>query len=97
MNQPQGLISVLLDCTASISERDDAAMDLEEYKTTESEKALISTLLENKAGSVILESCIESLSKVMPSDIAREYNWVVEAECFISNHKEKLTSRLKCL
>lgn len=97
MNQPQGLISVLLDHNASISERDDAAMDLEQYKTPESEKALISTLIQGTAGSTVLESCLESLSKIMPRDIASDYNWAVEVEYFMSNHKEQLTSRLKCL
>ena len=41
MQQPQGLIEVLLDTTASEADRDDAAMDLAAYDEPEAEEALI--------------------------------------------------------
>ena len=41
MKQPQGLIEVLLDVTASEADRDDAAMDLAAYDEPEVEDALI--------------------------------------------------------
>jgi len=41
MKQPQGLIAVLRDVTASEADRDDAAMDLAAYDEAEVEEALI--------------------------------------------------------
>ena len=40
MEQPSGLIAVLIDPTARLDERDDAAMDLANYDETEAEEAL---------------------------------------------------------
>jgi len=40
IDQPKGLISVLLDKTARTDERDDAAMDLANYPSNETRKAL---------------------------------------------------------
>jgi len=63
-NQPEGLISVLLDTCASISERDDAAMDLGEYTDNKVVEALVKVGSSEQENYNILASCGESLAQI---------------------------------
>ncbi len=64
MKQPEGLISVLLDEDAPISERDDAAMDLDSYDEPEAEAALIAVATDPRVDEVIAWSAGESLAEI---------------------------------
>lgn len=62
MPQPQGLISVLLDPTARVDERDDAAMDLSDYPGPETEAALLQAATNPAEDEMIRASAGESLA-----------------------------------
>jgi hypothetical protein len=64
MQQPQGLIEVLLDASAPEAERDDAAMNLAAYDNPEVEDALISVGVEPSTPSSVAASCGESLAEI---------------------------------
>jgi hypothetical protein len=64
MEQPQGLIEVLLDVTAPEAERDDAAIDLAAYDEPEAEDALIRVGADSSTPSLIAASCGESLAEI---------------------------------
>lgn len=64
VNQPQGLIGVLLDKNAEIGDRDDAAMDLSSYDAPEVEAALIEIASDATVDEMILESAGESLAEI---------------------------------
>src|SRR5687767_12930269 len=64
MKQPQGLIGVLLDVTASEADRDDAAMDLAAYDEPEVEDALIRVGIDLSAPRSVVASCGESLAEI---------------------------------
>ncbi len=64
MKQPAGLISVLLDENATISERDDAAMDLSSYDEPEAEAALISVATDPDVDEIVAWSVGESLAEI---------------------------------
>ena len=64
MQQPQGLIEVLLDATASEADRDDAAMDLAAYDEPEVEDALIHVSADASTPNLIAASCGESLAEI---------------------------------
>ena len=64
MKQPQGLIEVLLDVTASEADRDDAAMDLVAYDEPEVEEALIRVAADLSNPSSVAASCGESLAEI---------------------------------
>lgn len=62
--QPEGLISVLLDKSASISDRDDAAMDLGDYNTPEVIHALATIAGDMSVDEIVRASCGESLANL---------------------------------
>jgi hypothetical protein len=64
MRQPDGLISVLLDGTASLDERDDAAMDLHAYDEPQAEGVLFSVAVNPATAPVFVASCGESLGEI---------------------------------
>ena len=64
MKQPQGLIEVLLDVTASEADRDDAAMDLAAYNAPEVEEALIRVGADSSTPNTVAASCGESLAEI---------------------------------
>ena len=64
IKQPGGLISVLLDISAEIGDRDDAAMDLGIYDESEAEEALIQIVCNLKEDEDILSSAAESLHEI---------------------------------
>lgn len=64
MQQPIGLISVLVDATARDDERDDAAMGLRGYDEPEAEEALAKVSIEGEAPDIVLASCGESLAEI---------------------------------
>jgi nucleoside-diphosphate-sugar epimerase len=64
MNQPQGLIKVLLDVTAAEADRDDAAMDLAVYDEPEVEEALIHVGADPSTPNSVAASCGESLAEI---------------------------------
>ena len=64
MQQPAGLISVLLDANARIDERDDAAMDLSAYSGSEVEAALLSAACDPAIPEMVAASCGESLAEI---------------------------------
>lgn len=64
MKQPEGLISALLDATASVDGRDDAAMDLADYDGREVEEALASVANDETAPEIVRASCGESLAEI---------------------------------
>ncbi|MEU6392385.1 hypothetical protein [Streptomyces sp. NPDC046939] len=66
--QPAGLISVLLDRTARIDERDDAAMDLEAYAGEHVVQALIDVVSSPVEDELVLASAAESLGRILARD-----------------------------
>jgi len=64
IKQPQGLIEVLLDVTASEAERDDAAMDLAAYDDPEVEEALVRVGADASTSPIVAASCGESLAEI---------------------------------
>ncbi len=64
MKQPQGLIEVLLDVTASEVDRDDAAIDLGAYDEPEVEEALIRVGADLSTPNSVAASCGESLAEI---------------------------------
>lgn len=66
--QPTGLISVLLDRTARIDERDDAAMDLEAYSGEHVVKALVDVASSPVEDELVLASAAESLGRILARD-----------------------------
>jgi len=62
MNQPSGLISVLLDPSADDASRDDAAMDLSEFD--QAEEALFKAALLPGISDIVRASCGESLAEI---------------------------------
>jgi hypothetical protein len=64
MDQPKGLISVLLDASARIDERDDAAMDLSAYSEPEVEAALLHAARDPATPESVVASCGESLAEL---------------------------------
>ncbi len=64
MKQPQGLIEILLDVTASEADRDDAAMDLAVYDEPEVEDALIHVGADPSTPNSVAASCGESLAEI---------------------------------
>lgn len=64
MKQPQGLIEVLLDASASEADRDDAAMDLAAYDEPEVEDALIHVGTDPSTPGSVAASCGESLAEI---------------------------------
>ncbi len=64
MQQPAGLISVLLDSSARIDERDDAAMDLSAYSGSEVETALLRAACDPATPELVAASCGESLAEL---------------------------------
>jgi hypothetical protein len=64
VEQPQGLISVLLDKSARVDERDAAAMDLSLYDDPEVERALVETATDPITDAAVAGSCGESLAEI---------------------------------
>ncbi len=64
MRQPSGLISVLLDASADLSSRDDAAMDLSQYPCEDSIRALLILARSETESEILVASCGESLGKI---------------------------------
>ncbi|MFD8688707.1 hypothetical protein [Streptomyces sp. NPDC059651] len=68
VTQPAGLISVLLDRTARVDERDDAAMDLEWYSGDEVVEALLDVVGSPVEDELVLDSAVESLGRILARD-----------------------------
>lgn len=64
MNQPCGLISVLLDSNADEASRDDAAIDLGTFDDKQAEFALASAASTESTPEIICASCGESLAEI---------------------------------
>jgi hypothetical protein len=64
IEQPQGLIDLLLDKNAEYGDRDDAAMDLCQYDQPEAEQALIRVVQDMNEDDDILDSAGESLAGI---------------------------------
>lgn len=64
MEQPKGLISVLISESATIAERDDAAMDLADYDAREAEQALLDVANDPRSPEILLATCGESLAEI---------------------------------
>ena len=64
IQQPSGLISVLLDQSAEFGDRDDAAMDLGSYDGHEVEEALLKVVLDHSENDELIDSAVESLAEV---------------------------------
>ena len=97
MKQPEGLISVLLDEGLPFGDRHDAAMDLEEYKTLASEKALLQVVLDGSSDTGLADACKDSLSQVMPQEFAFKIHWENDIKEFTTLNFSELNSRLKQL
>ncbi|MFN5309304.1 MAG: hypothetical protein ACK5C0_07600 [Candidatus Kapaibacterium sp.] len=63
MNEKK-LIEILLDESASVSERDDAAMDLSAFNSNEVLETLLKVGMDNRVDDVILSSVGESLAEI---------------------------------
>ncbi len=63
-DQPNGLISVLLNRTYSAADRSDAAMDLGQYDEDRAFEALVSVALDVAEDSLVLEYCGESIADI---------------------------------
>ena len=77
VQQPSGLISVLMDKTVEFGDRDDAAMDLGSYDGPEVEEALLKVVMDHTEDKDILESVVESVSEIWIR-AGREYPGLVE-------------------
>ncbi|WP_225802732.1 hypothetical protein [Streptomyces sp. NK15101] len=66
--RPAGLISILLDGTARIDERDDAAMDLEAYSGEHVVQALVDVAGSPVEDELVLASAAESLGRIPARD-----------------------------
>ena len=64
VEQPQGLISVLLDPNAEYGDRDDAAMDLANFDGDEVELALAQVASDIASDPDLAETCGESLAEL---------------------------------
>jgi len=64
INRVNALIELLFDATATIAERDDAAMDLSEFPETAVVNALIAKAKDMNEDETILNSCGESLGSI---------------------------------
>jgi hypothetical protein len=64
VDQPKGLIDVLLDQSAPLGDRDDAAMDLHVYDEPEVEEALLSVVLNHTEEEMLADSAGESLGEI---------------------------------
>lgn len=64
MEQPTGLIGVLLDRSASTSERDDAAMDLADFDEAEVVDALLAVATDRDENAIVQDSVGTSLGEI---------------------------------
>ncbi|WP_155647879.1 hypothetical protein [Vibrio sp. CUB2] len=64
MRQPLGLINVLIDASADLSSRDDAAMDLSQYPCEDSVSALLMVARSKTESDILVASCGESLGEI---------------------------------
>lgn len=64
MRQSSGLISVLLDASADLSSRDDAAMDLSQYLCEDSIRALLIVASYKTESEILVASCGEPLGNI---------------------------------
>jgi hypothetical protein len=64
MQQPAGLVSVLLDRSARPDERDDAAMDLAQYDDPEALDALVAIAGTAGEDPGLLDTCGESIGEI---------------------------------
>ncbi|TOI74094.1 hypothetical protein CGI54_24255 [Vibrio parahaemolyticus] len=64
MRQPSELISVLLDVSADLNSRDDAAMDLSQYPCEDSLRALLIVAKSKTESEILIASCGESLGEI---------------------------------
>lgn len=64
MDQPDGLISVLVDEFADEASRDDAAMDLSMFNESSVEDALIRVASSLQTSDILCASCGESLAEI---------------------------------
>ena len=62
--QPEGLIGVLLDPSARLDERDDAAMDLAKFDEPSVEEALLQVVLNHSEDELVADSAGESLRNI---------------------------------
>jgi len=64
VQQPQGLISVLLNSNAEYGDRDDAAMDLGSFDDPQAEDALLKVALDSSTDPDLADRCRESLMEI---------------------------------
>jgi HEAT repeat protein len=64
VDQPAGLITVLLDKSARFDERDDAASDLAAYDDDQALNALIRIATDATEDYVLLETCGEAIAEI---------------------------------
>jgi hypothetical protein len=64
MTQPEGLISVLLDKSARIDERDDAAIDLRKYDEEIALESLLQIAIDPNEELTLMETCGESIAEI---------------------------------
>ena len=64
MNKIELLIEILLDPSASIAERDDAAMDLSDYNCDLALNTLVQVAKNINEDTIILNSCGESIASI---------------------------------
>jgi hypothetical protein len=62
--QPEGLVRVLLDATAELSDRHDAAMDLSAYDEPKAEQALARIACDMAEDHDLADACGESLAEI---------------------------------
>jgi hypothetical protein len=65
VQQPAGLVAVLLDPGAAVTDRDDAAMDLAGYDEPEALAALLQVGRDANAPEIILASVGESIAEIL--------------------------------
>ena len=64
VEQPAGLISVLLDKSAAFGDRDDAAMDLGSFENPEAVNALLKIVQDLTEDEDLIDSAAESLMEI---------------------------------
>jgi hypothetical protein len=92
MEQPAGLLAVLLDPGAPIANRDDAAMDLGDYDESEVLAALLQVGSDADESERVLESVGESIAEIL---LRSGRSWCSEIDDLTPTARREFDGRLR--
>jgi hypothetical protein len=92
MEQPAGLLSVLLDSGAPVADRDDAAMDLGDYDESEVLAALLQVGSNADESERVLESVGESIAEIL---LRSGRSWCPEIEDLTRTARQEFDGRVR--